>query len=185
MESDEHERAIPAWVKQHLIQGPPSISVQRITFFLESLDNHLEKLPTGHARLTASRLLKISKVAEYVVDNLKLKLPTREQFEAMEQLYRQSSSQQLQPSPHPTNSASSNLKNAFSSLYNRFAKSTVADEIVLEENPVKAHEFLEIWCNGKQLKSEFNLGVANKFFRDPNTSVITLGYKLRYPVPIP
>jgi hypothetical protein len=96
--------------------------------------------------------LRIRKVAVYVIQKLDYELPTRSEFER----------QKLE--------------------YETKTKATVPTTQGEDKEKVKAEEFLEILCNDKVLLPEHNLAIANTFYRNPSSSVITLHYRRRYPV---
>jgi hypothetical protein len=228
---------IPKWIKDALrTNGPPegtvNVASQKIAFYLESIDDKLPNLQYGHSRLSASRLLRIYKVTEYIVSKLNFKLPSRKQFEMMKEGYEKMT--RIQPVSVPldhtkktynngnnTNSNSISHSNSISNFFKSAIRSAsnlhhnnssngnntngnnmkstgsaatsaanvntsnnTKTNMEEETNPVKAQEFLEIFCNGKSLDNNYTLAIANKFFRDPNSSAITLQYRRRYPVPL-
>jgi hypothetical protein len=161
MESIEQ---IPKWVVENLLRGAVPTASQKVGFYLESCDDKLKNLSSQyviyinaltilfrHSRLNAHRILRIRKVAVYVLQKLDCELPTRTEFERQKIEYET----KTKDTSKPTNE---------------------------DKEKVKPEEFLEILCNDRVLAPDHNLAVANAFYRDPSSSIITLHYRRRYPV---
>ncbi|KAL0488482.1 WD repeat-containing protein [Acrasis kona] len=61
-------------------------------------------------------------------------------------------------------------------------KNATAKHVETKEGDVAPEEYLEILCNDRVLDPLHNLGIANVFYRDPNSSVTKMNYRRRYPV---
>lgn len=105
-----------------------------------------------HSRLSAHRILRIRKVASYIIQKLEYELPTCSEF------LRQKAE------------------------YDTKIRDSSKEKPQSNDEKVKPEEFLEILCNDRVLDSSHNLAIANAFYRDPRVSVITLHYRRRYPV---
>jgi WD repeat-containing protein 48 len=137
---------IPKWAVDNILYGiSPQVS-QKVSFYLESADEKLKNLSSQNARLSAHRILRIRKVAAYIVQKLPdFELPTRTELRK---------------------------------LAEKCGKNDVPDG----DEKIKPEEYLEILCNDRVLAPEHNLAIANTFYRDPSSSIITLHYRRRYQV---
>jgi hypothetical protein len=204
---------IPKWIVDVLVRGLVDVKItpQKIVFYLESMDEAVPNLNHTSSRLNASRLLRVNKIATHVITQLKFKLPTRQQFELMKEEYEKQKSvssvdqnggttvtksdvKEDQKPKQQTSTATSGLRDLFFKKSTSTSTTTTTkkqdvpptqqEEEEEEDSPVKPEEYLEILCNGKILEPLHTLGIANKFFRDPNSSTIKLHYRRRYPVNI-
>lgn len=152
---DELEGIIPSWVVDCFYNPlPEGTTNHKISFSIESLDP--QEIPTLTSKLNAHRILRISKVSDFVITSLKYNLPKKEEFEKFKnelKLETEKKSKKIQQfvknvSKHSTN------------------------ETILPE------EYLEISCNGHIIDPKYNLGIVYSFFRDNQPNII-LKYKLK------
>ena len=169
---------IPRWVVGILNGDPPPVNPQshKLSFYLEPAADEplLKPLQQNNAKLLASRILRIYKVALHIVTKLQLEsqLPTYKELEVLKSQYYEAKLKEHEQNPTVP-------------LVTRETDEAFDDSLKLRPNvnmeeKCRPEEFVEIICYGNRMSNRWNLGIANSFFRPKNVSYITLNYRQRY-----
>jgi hypothetical protein len=122
--------------------------------------------------LTAHRILRIKKVCQYVVQKLELELPKRSEYQKF-----------LDGEANTGKSPSKlNLVQYFKA-WKKKKEDTTSTTTSNEKPPsddelIKPEEYLEILCEDKVLDPNYNLAIANTYFRGKE-GAIKLKYRLK------
>lgn len=152
---DEPSEIIPQWVVDCLLHNeiPPMRANPKIGFYLVSADEKdLPPLPQGNGRLSAHRLLRVRKVANYVVQKLELELP-------------------LLDAPKTDNS-----DEADGSPQENGTPSESDDSEKYEERVLPEH-YIDVICNNKVLSPTHSLATIKAFFWKSGDDII-LNYRI-------
>lgn len=152
---DESHEIIPQWVIECLIHNeiPPARSTTKIGFYLTSADEKdLPAFPQGNGRLSAHRLLRMRKVANYVASKLELELPL------------------LPDSPVKT-------ENPDEKEGDNSTNSSENDDTEKYEERVSPEQYIDILCNNKVLSPTYSLATVKAFFWKSGDDIV-LNYRV-------
>jgi len=156
LDGAEPAEILPQWVVDCLLHNEmPSREAAKIGFYLTTVDEkECPQLPQGANRLSAHKLLKIRKVAHYVVTKLELDVPTK-----------------TPKTPEAENSSNSADDNSSCSDTDNVKNEAASGEKVASEN------YIEILCNNKVLPPNINLATARAFFWKAGDDLV-LNYRI-------
>eukprot|EP00026_Physarum_polycephalum_P001769 Phypoly_transcript_01771.p1 GENE.Phypoly_transcript_01771~~Phypoly_transcript_01771.p1 ORF type:complete len:891 (+),score=135.94 Phypoly_transcript_01771:81-2753(+) len=153
---DEPTEIVPQWVVDNILHNEkPQTSIRALSvklgFYLLTADEkELPALPQGTGRLSAARLLRIVKVAKYVVEKLDLELPL--------------ASESDEKSDNPETSGSSESDGSENGKQN--------------EERIPPEQYVDILCNNKLLLPHYSLATVKAFFWKSGDENIVLHYKI-------
>lgn len=152
---DEPAEIIPPWVVDNLLHNEkPQTSIRALSvklgFYLLTADEKdLPALPQGNGRLSAARLLRVMKVAKYVVEKLDLELPLISETD--------------EKSDNPETSGSSESDGS---------------ENGKTEDRIPPEQYIDILCNNKVLAPHYSLATIKAFFWKSGDENIVLHYRI-------
>jgi hypothetical protein len=150
---------IPEWVNRcYMGDSPEGTTNHKITFMMESFDpKQLENFASN--KLTAHRILRVTKVCDYVVTNLKLTLPKKDELD----LFRSEVNKET------LDEKKLKLMESYVSKLKKKGDG---------KDAVKPEEFIEVLCNGHIIAPHYNMGIIYTFFRE-NQPMVILKYRVK------
>lgn len=168
---DEPNEVIPPWVVDCLLHNemPPMRANPKIGFYLVTADEkELPALPQGNGRLSAHRLLRIRKVANYVVQKLELELP----------LLTDSGSAKTENSDEKEKEKEKETSNGNGTgAENGGTSSSESEGSEKNEERVPPEQYIDILCNNKVLSPTHSLATVKAFFWKSGDDIV-LNYRI-------
>jgi len=162
LDGSEPNEIIPQWVIDCLLNNDvPSREAPKIGFYLLTADEkECPALPQGANRLSAHKLLKIRKVANFVVQKLELELPTKSKVEPLPPIAETSNN----GNNEDNSSSSSASSDADNTAANGVKVATAAATTPTADEKVAPEHYIEILCNNKVVPPNINLATTRAFF---------------------